>query len=124
MKKLLFVFTAILLFSCSSDNNSQSTNSIKPPQWIIGTWLSQEDLDLGITTGVKFTSNNFCTLLMQSSFCLNEFIEVQQTVSDTDYEFSIGDSTLSTAYHFKKFGNNKIQVINKSGIVVNIFTKQ
>lgn len=124
MKKLLFVFTALLLFSCSSDNTTQSINSIKPPQWIIGTWLSQEDLDLGVTTGVKFTSSNFCTLLLQSSFCLNGFIEVQQTVSDTDYEFSVGDSTISTTYHFKKFGNNKIQVINTNGSIVNIFTKQ
>ena len=45
MKKLLFLFSALLFMSCSGDDDSSSNDtSINPPSWIQGVWM-REDLE-------------------------------------------------------------------------------
>lgn len=119
MKKLLFVFTALLLFSCSSssDDNNSSNSLFHPPTWIQGTW---KDID-GIT-GFTFKKNDFCSLAVNFETCLNEnlvaakkagaSVNVDETISESEYKFSYTIQGSTTYFHFKKITNTKIELVN------------
>ena len=123
MKKLLYLSTVILLFSCSSsDNNSSNSNSFHPPSWIHGTWVDNASF------GFKFTSNNVCQLISTNQNCFKEIIESynsaipnsatvsEETISNTEYEFSYTVSGVTQYYHFVKISNTSIEYQQPSGI--------
>jgi hypothetical protein len=70
MKKLLFLFSALLFISCSGDDDSSSNDtSIDPPSWIQGVWLSEDYLELGIESGYEFTKDDICSVLFNTKTC-------------------------------------------------------
>lgn len=121
MKKLLFAFTAFLLFSCSNsddDNGSNSSNSdFHPPAWIQGTWGIKADGTTSKNPMYKFTTNNLCQLSQVTSMCWKESIEQAPSIysgSDTStaslYEanFIQSQGAVTITLKFKKISATKI----------------
>jgi hypothetical protein len=123
MKKLFYLLVVILIFSCSSpssdDNNSSNFN---PPSWIQGTWKDNASF------GFKFTSNNVCQLISTNQNCFKEMIDYynasipnsatveEETISETEYEFSYTVSGVTQYFHFIKLSNTSIEYNQPSGI--------
>ena len=80
MKKLLFVFTALILFACSSSddnsNTSQNPISINPPDWIQGTWIQDGITGTSFSMGFKFSSNDLCALISTTEQCQQGLIDL------------------------------------------------
>jgi hypothetical protein len=117
MKKLLFVFTALLLFSCSSDDNSSSNSAFNPPAWIQGTWGVKTDGTTPETPLYKFTSNNLCQLSQATSLCWKESIAQAPSIysgsdvsTDSSYEANLIQSQGAVTFtlKFKKVSTTKI----------------
>ena len=74
MKKLLYLFLALTIFSCGGDddgntNNNSSNLTINPPSWIHGVYL-QENIDGSILPlGYEFKSDDFCSVLSNMATC-------------------------------------------------------
>ncbi|MEZ7500752.1 hypothetical protein QO200_18710 [Flavobacterium sp. Arc3] len=133
MKNLLYVFTALLIFSCSSSDDSSGTSSsdINPPTWIQGTW-KQEGALQGQGLGFKFSSNDFCTLILNGDLCTQgqidsfrkagEKVTVEETISSTSYSAKINyPMGQSVTYSFSKISNTEIKWESSAGVV---FIKQ
>ncbi|MFV8345952.1 hypothetical protein [Flavobacterium sp. ZB4P13] len=135
MKKLLFAFTAFLLFSCSNsddDNGSNSSNSdFHPPAWIQGTWI-QEGSTASINNGFSFSSSDLCTLLLTTEQCQKGLIDlirksgqavtVNETITSTSYTAKITYyGGQSVTYSFRKLSNTSIEYMAVSG---SVFIKQ
>lgn len=123
MKKFFLILPFVALFSCSeSDNNSSvapDEHSINPPSWIQGTWLNQEFLDAGISSGFKFASDNFCTVLYTNTTCYKEQpLQFNEISTTTSYEIVLTGSGTGVTYHFTKISNTQIEA---NGL---IYTKQ
>ena len=59
MKKLLFLFTALLFISCSDDDDSSSNDtSIDPPSWIQVRWHAQVN-GVDFDSGFEFKKNDY-----------------------------------------------------------------
>ncbi|OYQ35082.1 hypothetical protein CHU92_11245 [Flavobacterium cyanobacteriorum] len=126
MKNLLFIFT-FLLMSCSGSDDNSSTNNgnqnfFNPPSWIQGRWMGFAD---GINTGMgfKFTSDNWCVITGNSTYCWKEVMEAPgqtatatEQVSDTDYIVTITTSNTTNVYHFRKVSTTQIQILQASGL--------
>lgn len=119
MKKLLFAFGLILLLSCSNDsdeNKSSSNSSFHPPSWIQATWKDE------ISFGYRFSSDNFCSILLSSENCNKEYFElikktgitvtIIEDISSTEYKFSYILQGQSISYHFVKISEKEIQLVN------------
>jgi hypothetical protein len=133
MKNLLYVFTALLIFSCSSSDDSSATSSsdINPPTWIQGTWKQESALQ-GQGLGFKFSSNDFCTLIFNADVCTQgqidsfrkagEKVTVEETISSTLYSAKINyPMGQSVTYTFNKISNTEIKWEASAGVV---FIKQ
>lgn len=134
MKKLLYLFSLLFLFSCSnSDDNSNSSNSdFHPPIWIQGNWIQEGDIGI---PGVlfSFTANDFCiTNMGVTKQCQQEFVNqmkqasntvtVEETTTATTYTAEINYfAGQSVIYSFRKLANNKIEWTAVNG---SVFTKQ
>lgn len=120
MKKLIFIFSVLLLFSCSSssdDDNNSSSTYFHPPTWIQGTWGIKQDGDTPKTPMFKFTSNNLCQLSSVTTLCWKESIEqAPQIYSGSDvstnssYQASLIQSqgAVKITMTFKKVSATKI----------------
>jgi len=122
MKKIIFAAILGLIFfsSCSKedeDNDSNSNNngtdsSINPPSWIIGTW-TVEDSSRG--AGVKFTTDDFCTVITNYSDCNKTKLElipnsqVTERTTSTSYYLMLDFGTFQTEYEFEKISENEIK---------------
>jgi hypothetical protein len=128
MKKLL-LFSALLIFACSSSDDSNSSNSngnsFNPPNWIQGVWMEQPT-DI---FGYEFRADDICTIIGSQATCYAAFIElyedvpnvqtnVYEEISNTRYYavFSYGVSEIT--FDFEKISENEIS----NG--VSIYTKQ
>lgn len=134
MKKLLYVFAALLIFSCStSDEGSNASGSdFNPPAWIQGTWKLDIDGDgIAEDIGFKFTSNDMCTILLQTEQCQKglfdtmrqsgQKVTVEEIISDTFYSAKVSYSAgQSMTYSFKKISKTKIE----TGSLGQIYDKQ
>ena len=123
--KLIYILIiALISVSCSSDDDSDetSTNSINPPEWIQGTWLIE--LDEGIFgPGFRFTQDDFCTINSQQTNCwkgiveLNQGNTIEETIEAEDYIITLNSlNVTSTTFHFRKYSDTEIQVIQSSGL--------
>lgn len=119
MKKLILLFfitTSFLACESSDDTtDSEDTSVFNPPTWIQGTWES-EVLD---SSGVKFTTDNFCTIALDNDTCYKTIIDSSlglisvenETSTDTDYEFTIKRPTNSTSFHYRKKTDTSIVLV-------------
>jgi hypothetical protein len=120
MKRLLLL-TALsaLLLSCSGDDVSTTSNSssINPPSWTHGSWTTVAG---SVTTiGLKFTSNDVCTINASNTSCNKELIEafssggghteVEEEISDTEYNVDITVGSTTTNYHVQKVSAAQIK---------------
>lgn len=77
-RKIFSILIVLLVFSCSSsDDSTQSSSAIDPPEWILGTWLL-EDSGLG-DMGWRFTSNDF--IMIQSGFEVSQKGQIEIIIS-------------------------------------------
>jgi hypothetical protein len=125
MKKSLFIFTALLLFSCSSssDDKNSSKSDFNPPDWIQGTWIL-EDGTSSNSMGFKFSSNDFCTSVLTIEQCQQPQIDlirkggqtatVEETISNSTYivKTIYYGGMQSVTYSFKKISSTKIELVN------------
>lgn len=131
MKKLVYVFfMTMVLLGCSSDDNSGSNGNnqfFNPPKWIHGTWLQMYEEDFSTGLGYKFTSNDFCTVVSQTTTCLKEHLqqvydlgqqaEVDEEIkSNTEYKFSYTIAGVTQEFHFRKVSDTKIEMVSYLGI--------
>ena len=133
MKKLLLLFTATLAISaCSGDDDNSRTNntSFNPPTWVQGTWTYNAG---GQETGLKFTSDNVCTVSNSNAICYKEALALyngtnaqtsvkeENTASKYDVDINIAGNIVS--YHIVKVSTTQINwVINSSSTLT--LTKQ
>ncbi|KPH11692.1 hypothetical protein [Chryseobacterium sp. ERMR1:04] len=125
MKKILFtLFIGMSFIGCSNnddDNTVQQTNPVNTqyfhvPNWIIGSYKISgtstsyfifEDDDFILVT--PYTS--YKTVLEQAKSA-GQTAKVDETITDTDYNFVITAGASSGSYKFKKISATKIQWIN------------
>lgn len=116
MRKLLFVLSLVILFSCSSSSDDDnSSNLFNPPSWILGTWSNE-------IASFVFKKNDFCTRVSNLESCLNDnllaakktgvSVNVDEEISENEYKFSYTIQGQTSYYHFKKITNTKIEFID------------
>ena len=122
MKKLLFLFSALVFISCSGDDGSSSNDtSINPPSWIQGVWLAEDSLELGVESGYEFTKDDFCTVINTIKMCSKASIDnfknipngganVYEEISDDRYFLEITQYTTTIEYEFIKVSSTIISI--------------
>lgn len=90
MKKMIFLFSLILLMSCSKDDDS-STSQINPPDWIIGTWLIDDPY---MTLGWRFTSNDL--IIIQNGIELSQKGQLESIINSGEEASAINTTTNDT----------------------------
>lgn len=129
MKKLLLLFVATILFSCSDDDsNSVNSGIYSPPGWIQGTWGMAETEFTNKVAYFKFTSDDICQLTSLSSVCWKEMAQNYQSsgvelntdeeITSDYYEATIGASGVNNTLKFERisatkmlWGNSDIELI-------------
>lgn len=123
MKKILFtLFIGVSLISCSNsddDNTVQQNTTVQyfhVPQDYIGTWritgtsssyfIFKNDDFILVT---PYTS--YKTVLEQTA-STGQTAKVDETITNTDYNFVITAGASSGSYKFKKISSTKIQWLN------------
>ena len=137
MKKVLFLFVTLLMISCSSDDDSQTTNSfINPPDWIIGTWLDESEPAFSQIGGFQFTHDNLIDLDANGDVFLNlkeglqesvdaGAITTNEIITNTVYELKIISNGVETnQYRFTRGTDNTTIVYNMSETYDVVLTKQ
>lgn len=97
-------------------NNPVTTQYFHPVSWIQGTWRIT-----GTTTSYfKFTNDDFILVTPYTSYktvleqtkLTGQTAKVDETITDTDYNFVITAGASSGQYKFKKISSTKIQWAN------------
>ena len=134
MKKIfLFLVALVGIVACSKsssssddDGGSGSVAGYNPPDWIIGTWIS----DLTKTTGYSFTKDDHCiiagtTLCYLSGSMKQTVTKVEQEIKEDIYTLSIEvEGSLKTPVSFKRISANQIAKLNLAGEIEYTFTKK
>jgi hypothetical protein len=125
-RKIFSILIVLLVFSCSSsDDSTQSSSAIDPPEWILGTWLL-EDSGLG-DMGWRFTSNDF--IMIQSGFEVSQKGQIEIIISgggeasvenistDDTYEIRTNfPGGQTTSYKFIRVSETELQWENVASI--------
>ncbi|MDW5288007.1 hypothetical protein [Formosa sp. PL04] len=127
MKKFILLIVITTFFACDSSDDSQE-QVFNPPNWIQGTW----DADNADEANVKFTTDNFCTIILNVEACLASAIEgsygtiriENEVVTDTDYKFTINRTTGSTNFHYRKKTDSTMVFVLLSNIETVVFNKK
>jgi len=123
MKKILFtLFIGMSFIGCSNNdddsttqqNNPVTTQYFHPPTWIQGSWK------VGNTSYYKFTNDDFIYVMNGTSYKAiltqtssnGQTAKVDETITDTDYNFVITAGASSGSYKFKKINSIQIQWLN------------
>ncbi len=136
MKKLLFVFTALMLFACSSSddnsNTSQNPISINPPDWIQGTW-SNSQITFKITSNDIYENDNSLrkyleTFLKQNGGEANADESKNTDFYQVNYYYSSGiggdGSGGSSSYTFYKMSPTVINCQGRGGTTYSLLVKK
>jgi hypothetical protein len=138
MKKFITLIFAIVLLSCSDDNNSTSSTSINPPEWIKGYWLQQIDESTGEVTdlsGVRALNDDFYTTQLGSGNSMKALISntlqaggtvvVDEVITNSEYKLNVTLNGMSfPQYYYKKISSTKMQFYDTSNAPGAIFIKQ
>lgn len=139
MKKLILLFTTILLSSCSNNEDidgASNSTSINPPSWIQGYWLMQvNELEVTDLQGYKATKDDFYSTQIGTGNSMKTLISntlksgavavVEESVSNSEYKLNIKLNGMSfPQYYFKKISSTKIQFFDTAGKGGAIFIKQ
>ena len=139
MKKLILLFTTILLSSCSNNEDidgASNSTSINPPSWIQGYWLMQvNELEVTDLQGYKATKDDFYSTQIGTGKSMKTLISntlksgavavVEESVSNSEYKLNIKLNGMSfPQYYFKKISSTKIQFFDTAGKGGAIFIKQ
>ncbi|MFL9835826.1 hypothetical protein [Chryseobacterium terrae] len=125
MKKILItLFIGMSFIGCSNSdddsttqqNNPVTTQYFHPPSWIQGSWK------VGNTSYYKFTNDDFIYVMNGTSYKViltqsassGQTAKVDETITDTDYNFVITAGASSGSYKFHKISSTQIQWINTS----------
>lgn len=104
---LSFLFTSLML-GCSDDddtNNSNNNSNIEysPPSWIIGTWILEESIQLGITTVPKWKFTN------------NDYILIAPGGIETNYTQLVRSSSQTDAFLYDNLSGNEYSITWSTG---------
>jgi hypothetical protein len=95
-KKFLILIYFIFLYSCSSDDSSNSSEiQITPPNWIQGKWLAENPDGSPLNSGFEFKSNDL--IVITTSFQQSQRVYVQNLI-DLGQNASATDSGTNTSY--------------------------
>ncbi|MDW5288006.1 hypothetical protein [Formosa sp. PL04] len=132
MKQILILLVAVICFSCNSDDDGNVNYSFNPPSWIQGSWYTAE---LSIE-GVKFTSDDFCTITNANQTCYKALIaQADDTITvdnqqstDNDYTFVVvylGEPGVEKDkyFYFRKLSETQIASVGEDGETLDIYTK-
>jgi len=125
MKKILFtLFIGMSFIGCSNSdddstpqkNNPVTTQYFHPPAWIQGSWKISGTQ----TSFFKFTNQDFILITPYTSYktvleqakSAGQTAKVDETITDTDYNFIITAGASSGSYKFRKISATKIQWMN------------
>lgn len=128
MNKLFFILVSLILFSCSSSEDSgdsQTTTCINPPTWLHGTWVEYDTSEPDVIVG-KFiiSENNIISFDYSNStdwksiYCNKEpAIATSEAFENTYYKFTwttsySGISTTINGYFIKQPESNKMMYNN------------
>ena len=131
MKKLLFL-SFLFLFSCSSDDGSNSATGINPPSWIQGVYLMEISGQV-YSNGYEFKTNDLCTIVGATS-CYKALLDiydgapnfktdVYEEIDSNRYYIEITYGPNIFDYEFIKISNTSIKQILITGDEV-FFTLQ
>lgn len=123
MKKVLFtLFIGMTFIGCSNsddDSKVQQNTTVQyfhPVSWIQGTWIIT-----GTTTSYfRFTNEDFILLtpytsykaILEQTASTGQTAKVDETITNTDYNFVITAGASSGSYKFKKISSTQIQWVN------------
>lgn len=123
--RVILVFSLIWLISCSSSDDSSASQFFNSPKWIQGTWLYiDNDVVVG---GFEFTSDNFISILgnYQHTTDFKELLELQaqagaspnvdETITGTEYSFTLDYGFQSQSFSFYKVSENRIETADGVG---------
>ena len=102
MKKLTYLFLALIIVACSDDSSDGSTsgsnsNSFNPPTWIQGVWLN--DIGNGTSTvGFDFRNDDVCSVTLGSAYCYKALIELYADVPNINT--SVYEEITYSRYYF------------------------
>ena len=131
MKKLLYLFLAIVIISCGGDddgntNNNSSNLTINPPSWIQGIYLQEVANGEVGPIGYEFKSDDFCTVFSNIFTCYQAQLDLYANnpsfetnvyeESDSNryfLELTIGLSIYE--YEFEKVSSTRIKQILPTG---------
>lgn len=115
----LTAIIAISFVSCSGSDDDSTTQQNNPvtiqyfhsPSWIQGKWK------VGNTSYYQFTNDDFIYLMNGTSYKAiltqtannGQTAKVDETITDTDYNFVITAGSSSGSYKFHKISSTKIQ---------------
>jgi len=100
--------------STSQQNNPITNQYFHPPTWIQGSWK------VGNTSYYKFTNDDFIYVMNGTSYKAiltqtasnGQTAKVDETITETDYNFTITAGASSGTYKFKKISTSQIQWLN------------
>ena len=121
MKKLLFLFSALLFISCSGDDDSSSNDtSIDPPSWIQGRWHTQVN-GVDFDSGFEFKKNDLCIVSGNYSQCYQSSIDllsqnsndvsVKEEISSDRYFIELTMVSQIVTYEFEKVSESMIREV-------------
>lgn len=131
----ILLFTLMLLFSCSNDDDNTSNSFINPPSWIHGTWLDESEPEWSQDGGFQFTNDNLLLVNTDGQVDINlkeglqdgvntGSITTEEIISDTEYNLAIiSNGSTNVSYSFKK--DTETTIIYELSSIYNVtLTKQ
>ena len=123
MKKLIYLFLALIIFACSSDDNDNNSISINSD--LVGTWSGIITSTSGNTADQIFTLNSDGTGSVSNLWDDGETFSSALVWSSTSSTITITttvDNETETS-EYELLNNNNTVVVTRSNGIVNVYTR-
>ena len=123
MKKLIYLFLALIIVACSSDDNDNNSISINSD--LVGTWSGIITSTSGNTADQIFTLNSDGTGLVSNLWEDGETFSSALVWSSTSSTITITttvDNETETS-EYELLNNNNTVVVTRSNGIVNVYTR-